>query len=691
MPLLLLLLLAACSDQSSPTTRLAVGAGGRIDLAFGVGDPPVELRGMSFRLRTRDRWLVPADFAPPESRVEGPVVTVTYPGGPAEGPKRVELLFDLADGLAQLRPSVTAGDVALEVEALELTCADLRLPGLADQLLFLQHGYQSWSFTGALRLRAPFRSPLDEMGHSALRAGLGDPVHTRKGVGWWVGLLAADSEGPALVAGAVTARRRRTAILPSLPAHGLGALVLRVGTAGEQVEIPAGKSAELETLVFVADERPTRSLERYASQVALHEQSLRQEKTTDPTGWWSWNIFFDQVTEQQVLDHATLLRDRLEPHGFSLVMLDDGYEKLWGEWESTDPVRFPSGLAGLSQKVRAMGPSIGLWLAPFLVDETTSLAQAHPDWFVQDPTTGKPLQHVQLGVRGTNLVLDPTHPGASGHLKGLFGRLVQQGFSLFKLDFLYAGALPGHRQQAVTGTEALRLGLELVRKAAPAAHINLCGMPVLPAVGRGHSLRFGPDVAFSVAPQGLGQVAHEARNVMARAFLDPLIRSDPDQALVRPPLTLDEARIAATLAAMTGFYSSGDDLTSLDTDRMGLLTDPTLLQIARRGRSAMPLDLLQPSSDEVYISPLTDPGLWSNKPRSVPPSRFYLAGEPAYLALFNWTTTTHKLEVDLATLGHAGAKLREVWSNRGLTVERSRLELELSPHSVALVELTAPD
>lgn len=678
-PILLLLVIAGCS-RPPQSTRLALEDDG---LRLRLGQ--VLLEKIRFRLHLDGRWLEPTDFERPT--IDGDVVRYRPRG--SDGPERVELRFSLTERAALVRPVVLArASAPLSLQAFELVvpAGGVGLPGLEDELLFLQHGYQSWSFTGALRLAAPFGSPLAAKGEPALRAGLGDPIHSTRGVGWWLGLLATRSGGPALVVGAVTAERQRTAILPALPAAGTASLALRIGTTGEVITVPRGGSATLETLALIAGADPAGGLQRYATEVGRRTSPLREEAVVDPTGWWSWNVFFDKVTEQQIVDHAAFLRDELAPQGFKLVELDDGYEQLWGEWEATDPSRFPSGLAGLSQKVRASGLSVGLWLAPFLVDETAALAKNHPDWFVRDPQTGKPLRHAQLGVRGTALVLDPTHPGAAAHLRDLFGRLHKAGFSLFKLDFLYAGALPGQRREAVTGIEALRLGLELIRQAAPGAHINLCGMPVLPAVGLGHSLRYGADIAFTVAPPGLGQIAHEARNVMLRSFLDPLIRNDPDQVLVRAPLTTDEARSAATLAAMAGFYTAGDDLTALPADRLAILADPALLTVAR-GRSALPLDPLAAPSDDVFLSPVTDPGLWSNDPRSVPPSRYYREGAPAYLALFNWRTTAQTIQVDLRELGHAGARVRELWSGRDLGDGSDTVTVELRRHGVALLEI----
>jgi alpha-galactosidase len=687
---LALLAIVSCVDDAP--LPIEVGADGALRLRLS-SSPRIEISGLVLRLHDGERWLGPAELGAPSLVGVDRDLSYAVRGGALDG-ARLELRLTPPAAGAPLRiePRLVApAGHDVTVSALELSVPEggVELPGLREQLLFLQHGYQSWSFTGVVRLQAPFAAATAARGETALLDGLGDPVQAQLGVGWWFGLLASAPGAGSLVVGAAQAERWRTAILPSLPAAGRAGLTVRVGTLEERLVVPAGGTPALEPLLLVAGADATATLQRYVAAVAARTSPLRDAPVASPTGWWSWNAFFDAVTEARVLDHAALLKGELEALGFGLVELDDGYEQRWGEWETTDAQRFPSGLSGLAQQVRASGLAFGLWLAPLLVDEQAPLALDHPAWFVQD-ANGAPLRHTQLGVPRPCLVLDPTHPEAAAHLTGLFQRLSQAGVSLFKLDFLYAGALPGRRHRAdVTGIEALRLALQIARAAAPAAHFNLCGMPVLPAVGRGHSLRMGPDVAFKGVAQGFGQLAHEARNVMLRGVLDPLIRNDPDQVLVGAALTLDEARASATLAALTGFYAAGDDLTTLGAERLALLTSPELLRIARRSRSAVPRDLLSTAGDQIFGSPLTDLGLYTNQPRTAVPAAFHLvggSGEPDLLALFNWSGEAQTLDVDLAALGRAGAAVREIWDGRSLS--GPRLSLSLRPHAVALLELT---
>lgn len=695
--LTLLLCHNACSDETATgPVQLNNDGGLRVLLQK---SPEVVLDGLSFRVKVGSAWVKRADFALPSLQASGDEVVATYSSGPPAGPQEVILRFFLPPagaGPFRIRVTVKApANAALDLSAFELMvpAGGLRLAGLDRELIFLQNGYQSWSFTGVFRLQAPFSSPAAADEAAAFKAGAGDTIFEKKGVGWWFGLLAPSAAGPHLALGAATSRRQRTAILPSMPAATKAGLAVRLGTTmGESLNIPAGSSTHLEDLVLVVGAKPQQALAAYALEVARHTTPLRQEKVADPTGWWSWNIFFGKITEKQVLDHAALLRDKLKSKGFGFLELDDGYELRWGDWETLDKARFPSGLSPLVKQITGMGLNMGLWLAPFLVDEKSSLVAQHPEWFVKSGD-GKPLKHSQSGVAAVMQVLDPTHPGAAKHLKDLFARLAGYGLSLFKLDFLYAGALAGIRhQRGVTGIEALRLGLDLIRQAAPGAHINLCGMPILPAVGRGHSLRYGSDIAFSGFQPGFVITAHEARNVMLRSFMDPLIRNDPDQALVRSPATVDEARAAATLAAMTGFYSSGDDLRTLSADRMEILTNPDLLAMARQGRSAISTDMVDRASGDLLQSAIVDSGLMLNDPRTIPPSRFYLPllqKGAAYLAVFNWGRSKRTVDLDLEDLGHTAPAVRDVWDKRVISPTNGHISLSLRPHSVALLHITS--
>ncbi|MEG1175121.1 MAG: alpha-galactosidase [Ruthenibacterium sp.] len=77
--------------------------------------------------------------------------------------------------------------------------------------------------------------------------------------------------------------------------------------------------------------------------------------------------------------------------GIELFVLDDG----WFGARSSDTAglgdynvnrkKLPDGLAGLAQKIKALGMRFGLWVEPEMVNADSDLYRAHPDWVIASP------------------------------------------------------------------------------------------------------------------------------------------------------------------------------------------------------------------------------------------------------------------------------------------------------------------
>lgn len=672
---------------NQPDVEIDADDEGRVSLSLAVADEVVELDDLAIRLRIDDRWISSAQLGEPRVSRSDDGLEVRYTTVDSTEPREVKLAFQRdreRPSAVRLDVTITSrGNARLQSFELATKAGGLKLPQLGSSMLYLHHGYQSWSFTGPVTLDTDDAQPA--LTAEAFAAREGNPALERERISWWWGGYAAQPTAPVLVAGALDASHFRTALAIALRQAGGATLTVRVGVDPRGVPLAAGEQTALEPLIFTAADSLPAALERYAAGVAGEMKPLSTKGVPPPGGWWSWSAFFDRVDEADVLSNARAARDRLVPLGLKRVLLDDGYAS-WGDWEKVDATRFPSGLGGLAKKLVGLGLQPGLWLAPFLVHDQSSLVKQHPSWFVRD-TDGKLLRHVMLGIPAAMHVLDPTHPQAANHLTQLFSRLRSFGFSLFKLDFLYAGALSGKRHDDVSGIAALRLGLSVIARAAKGAHINLCGMPILPAVGRGHSLRVGADIAFKGTPPSITGMVHEARNVMLRSFLDPLIRTDPDQVLVRAPLSVDEARTAATLAALTGFYTSGDDLTKLPAERRAILTNATLLRIAKLAHTGRVVDPWSGARDRLFPTPMLDLG-----PFTPAPTRFLLrAGDDErFFALFNFSSKTRAMPVSPAVSSSDGWRAQELWTKRSLQLD-AQARVKVVRHGVALIRLWRAD
>jgi alpha-galactosidase len=228
---------------------------------------------------------------------------------------------------------------------------------------------------------------------------------------------------------------------------------------------------------------------------------------------------------------------------FDVFQVDEGWQVSIGDWEANE--KFPSGMGALAANIRASGRTPGLWLAPLLVVPSSNLYRQHRDWLLRDPN-GK-LVSAGFNWGQPLYALDTTHPEVLDWLGALMKRVRAWGFDYLKLDFLYAGALPGKRHVDMPREAAYRQGLKALREAMGAeAYFLTCGAPILPSLGLCDAMRIGPDVAgqwenyrdatllYNLTTPG---VKNAIRTTVNRLWLQPLVATDPDVAYFRSQYT----------------------------------------------------------------------------------------------------------------------------------------------------------
>jgi len=277
-----------------------------------------------------------------------------------------------------------------------------------------------------------------------------------------------------------------------------------------------------------------------------------------PRGWCSWYGYFGHVTESDVLENLATA-DRLALP-LEVIQLDDGYEPVVGQWLDPSP-RFGS-LAYVLAAISARGRTPGLWTAPFLVGSESRIARRHSDWLVGGAHAGRHW--------GQELyALDVTQPAAAEHLEHVYRSLAEQGVRYHKLDFLYAGAIPGRRFVDADPIAAYREGLRVVRRGAGDDAVLVgCGAPLLPSVGLVDAMRIGPDILAEPRPgastNASRSIAHAIDVASARAWMNGrLWVNDPDCLVVRPEIA-DRDRWAAFVTGYRGLAVSSDRLVELD-------------------------------------------------------------------------------------------------------------------------------
>ncbi len=320
----------------------------------------------------------------------------------------------------------------------------------------------------------------------------------------------------------------------------------------------------------------------------------------NPAGWCSWYHYFGKLGWPDVRENLEVAAADRKSFPFDVFQVDDGYETEIGDWLSARP-GYPD-LAGLGRAIADRGFRAGIWTAPFSAAETSRLFAEHPGWMVSEDGRPKPCYK---GWGKTIFALDTTHPEVKAWLDGTVRALKRAGFSYLKIDFLFAGAMPGRRRKNVTPIQAYREGLRVVRRAAGRDFVLGCGAPLLPSVGLVDGLRIGEDTApyWKTKASGFqGPNAYFAlRNALLRQFMHrKLWLNDPDCLLLRAretELTRDERELYALAAGAL-------DNMLIDSDRLSLLGGPekdVLGQaLALRGGRARVGGLLGEYGEDVY-------------------------------------------------------------------------------------------
>ena len=575
----------------------------------------------------------------------------------------------------------------------------------------LINGYQSWDYAGI--------HPLDE----AIKEGQRKPPATS----WWTAAIC-DGQG-IFVAQVLRASRFATVFRwhyhrdehpgTSLPTRIPTFVAEQHGSPLSHPEQRSGLPEELRLVVppksgLVSDpilllygDDGTATL-RKALTAAGHASGARSFPTV-PRGWCSWYHLGLAVTETDITRHAAFVAKRMpelvktSANGFRpVIQLDDGWMprwQRWGDWVANE--FFTSGLHTLATRVHRHRLEVGIWLAPFHVAADSQLAAAHPDWLLK-AGDGSILVDPRLG-RAYH-ILDPTQPDVQRFLDDLFRGLRRDGFTYYKLDFLYAAAYEaGRHDPEVTGTQALRLGLKRIVDAInppgkpEKCFVLACGAPLMPVVGLVHGARTGGDVGVPTMNDGKAGppevgfplILSMARNQAARLFFDrSLFAVDADVVMApSPQLTPDEARVMITIAALSGgVFMLSDDLETLAADRLALLRNPNVLDLVG-GPAAEPVHLFSAPELEVqdhwFAFPQELPPLWVRRE----------ADGGAIVAVFNWSDSARPYRLRFAeAAGVGGAFLVvDLWSprrgGRALGIKSDTLKLNLAPRSVRLLRM----
>jgi hypothetical protein len=196
-------------------------------------------------------------------------------------------------------------------------------------------------------------------------------------------------------------------------------------------------------------------------------------KRVPGAGWLSWQYYREEATEKDILENLEhLAQMKQEGYPFEYVYVGGACsEPLASEWLETSE-SFPHGAEWLSERIRAKGLKVAVWLAPFITNIETRVAREHPEWMVMDSETRKPLL-VPMSNVGPAYLLDYTVPEALRWLK----RVVRERIRMWRCEWMPLDQ-PGYlltslgqkggrlHNPNITSIEMIRKALEAIREEA---------------------------------------------------------------------------------------------------------------------------------------------------------------------------------------------------------------------------------
>ncbi len=411
---------------------------------------------------------------------------------------------------------------------------------------------------------------------------------------------------------------------------------------------------------------------------------------TPPMGWNSWNSFATTITEDQALEVAAIMAEKLLPFGYDVFTIDiQWYEPgarsyeysaepqtamdAWGRCVPA-PNRFASaangqGFAGIAQKVHALGLKFGIHVMrgiprravsenlPVLgaavtardIADTESVCSWNPDMYG----------------------LDMSKPGAQAYYDSLFALYAGWGVDFIKMDDM-SRPYDAHAAEIEAAHAAIeKTGRKMILSLSPGETPVSRGEHV-----RAHAQmwRISDDLWDDWALLEAQFTRLENWNAFRRdgAWPDPDMLPLGRLALGERDslLTPDEQQTLMTLWAITRSpLIMGGDLRHLDTATLKLLTNREVIALDQNSTDNRPHFLLDGA-------------------------RFWTAQEPQggdfHLALFNTTDKPKQVGFPLARLGLASvAGVRDLWQGRELGPASEWITARLPAHGSALYRLKA--
>jgi len=306
---------------------------------------------------------------------------------------------------------------------------------------------------------------------------------------------------------------------------------------------------------------------------------------TAPVAWSSWYCYYMGTTETDMITETDAIAKHLGPYGLEYIQLDACYtlgdDANYLEWTKST---FPHGGKWLFEYIRSKGLKPALWVNIYGSNyQKAECAERYPENYYLRDVHGN-LSGACCTGDTSEVRLDYTNPDViEKHLKPMFRILKDEWGLKYLKDAGWGTWMDFYDRNKSMAFDSTRDSREVYLEAQRAlretlgddVYIGGCAMhEVGLCFGIFDGSRIGADVVAHWYPPKPGDMSMQTffHSLFGANYLNNITwHCDPDAAMVRNPLSLEEGRTIVTAIALTGqLYMASDFMARLPESKLEL-------------------------------------------------------------------------------------------------------------------------
>ncbi len=397
--------------------------------------------------------------------------------------------------------------------------------------------------------------------------------------------------------------------------------------------------------------------------------------TTPFMGWSTWSFDGGYPTQSNMEAQANVVASKLKSHGYNYVLLDDHYYlnpgttvDQYGRWQ-INPAQFPNGIAGIANYVHSLGLKFGIYVTPGIpvaaVNQNTPIQGT--SYHARDAANTSKYQNNYGGFGNVMYYLNYSSASQA------FINSWADEYASWGVDFLKIDAVGDWNQQDVQ-----EWSIALQQSGRPIV------FDLSNTLDRGN-INFWRTYSNAWRIEGDVQCYASCSTLVDWSTVSARFKDAPAWAPLAAPggwndldslnvadgakdgLTNDERQTYMTLWSIEAApLYAGDDLTTMDSYGLSLLTNDEVIAVDQRGKAASPVS--QSSNQQVWRT--------NN-------------GDGSYtVALFNLGGSTATVTANWSSLGFSGsAAVHDMWSHSDLGTFNNSFSATLNAHASRLLKV----